>query len=287
MTINDIPVRVVGPGSQASSSEESLAYIDMPSDMRKYVAPVMPDPDTVSELDGARETVRWLRNALADYEVGKRPLLADLAALDDASRELLNQVLGEGEVSITYAGDVQAKTQEAVLAGVWRTFYLDDEGRVLYDLLEVADVPHLVRPPDAASAPVAIDADSAPPDVPNALPLLVEIDSHSEDYARTGTPHSINLSLLPLSEPELEYLDARLGRGPVDVLSRAYGKCQVISTRAPNVWWVRYYNSMGTPILNSIEITDVPQVVHAAAEDLRDSAARLEQIVAPYWSEVA
>jgi len=101
-----------------------------------------------------------------------------------------------------------------------------------------------------------------------------------------GTPHSINLSLLPLSQTEQEFIDHRLGRGAVDILSRGYGKCQVISTLAPNVWWVRYFNSMGTPILNSLEVVDVPLVVKAAPEDLRDSATRLDDILEPYWSEI-
>ena len=93
--------------------------------------------------------------------------------------------------------------------------------------------------------------------------------------------------MLPLSDEELEFLDTRLGRGPVDILSRAYGKCQVISTETANVWWVRYYNSMGTPILTTIEVVDIPNVVAAAPEDLRDSEARLREILEPYWSEVA
>ena len=78
-----------------------------------------------------------------------------------------------------------------------------------------------------------------------------------------------------------------MGRGPVDLLSRSYGKCQVISTRVPSVWWVRYYNAMSTPIVNSIEIVDIPEVVKAAADDLSDSAEKLDEIVEPYWSDVA
>jgi hydrogenase-1 operon protein HyaF len=90
-----------------------------------------------------------------------------------------------------------------------------------------------------------------------------------------------------LSQPELEFIDGRLGRGPVDVLSRAYGKCEVISTKSANVWWVRYFNSMGTLILNTLEVTDVPQVVVAASEDIRDSSSRLNEILLPYWPDSA
>jgi hypothetical protein len=44
---------------------------------------------------------------------------------------------------------------------------------------------------------------------------------------------------------------------------------------------------MGILILNLLEVVDVPEVVGAAAEDLVDSANRLNDILAPYWSEVA
>ena len=285
MSINDIPVNVVGPGSQPQK-EQQLRYIDMPAEMQRYHAPQISEPETVAHLAAAREAMAWLRQALAEYRCGNEPLLADLGALDPDSRELVNQILGEGEVSVTYTGSVRARTQEAVLAGVWRTLYFDEDERVVCDLLEVADAPHVVRAAEHERRPIDISEPGEKRDVLNALPILVELESHSAAFERDGTPHSINLSLLPLSEAEQEFIDHRLGRGTVDILSRAYGKCQVISTQAPNVWWVRYYNSMGTPILNSLEVIDVPVVVKAAAEDLQDSAVRLEEILEPYWADV-
>lgn len=282
--IKDIPVSVVGAGSQPLE-EQQLRYIDMPGSMDRYFAPRIPDLAEVLRLDGARAAMTWLRQALDKSGSEAEPAIANLSTLDDESRELVNQILGEGEVSVTYADS--ARTQESVLAGVWRTLYFDDDGNVCCDLLEVADAPHTVR----AAGDVSGQVDTSEPDdsleVPNALPILVELDSHLSAYAEGGPPHSINLSLLPLSEAEQEFLDERLGRGSVDILSRAYGKCQVISTLVPNVWWVRYYNSMGVLILNSIEVVEIPQVVCAAPEDLRDSARRLEDILAPYWPDGA
>jgi hydrogenase-1 operon protein HyaF len=288
MDINDIPIHVVGPGSQPEEQDgRTLEYIDMPSDMAKYMPPQIPEPETVQHLEGAREAMAWLRQALKEYRVGDESLLANLSFLDDDSRELVNQILGEGEVSISYDGAVNAKTQEAVLAGVWRTLYLDDDGNISCDLLEVAELPHVVRLPDARERAIDASGDKAPEGVPNALPILVELASHCEERTHEADTHSINLSLLPLSEAELGFLDDRLGRGPVQVLSRAYGRCEVISTLTPKVWWVRYYNSMGTLILNSLEVAEVPTVVNAAPEDLRDSAVRLEEILVPYWSDGA
>lgn len=286
MSINDIPVTILGPGSQPED-EQQLSYIDMPGDMDTYHAPQIAELDAVLHLSGARETMEWLRRALADYRCGAESQLANLSALDEASRELVNQILGEGEVSVTYSGGTSARTQESVLAGVWRTIYVDAADCVICDLLEVADVPHVVRIADEQCRPIDVGEPNEVADVRNALPILTELKYQSEKYRQDGVPHSINLSLLPLSETELEFLDQRLGRGAVDILSRSYGKCQIISTRSPDIWWVRYYNAMGILILNSLEVADVPVVVNAAAEDLRDSAQRLDEILAPYWSDVA
>ena len=288
MNIRDIPVRVIGPGSQPGGSDgDAVTYMDMPGDMSRFVAPVMPEPEDVLLMDGAREAMAWLGAALDAYEPGGEPVLADLSALDEDSRDVVNQILGEGEVSIVCDGQVRARTQESVLAGVWRTLFFDSDDQVVCDLLEVAEVPKAMGFAAESGGIVDTGADGVAAELMNALPILVELRSRHEKYLRGGAPHSINLTLLPLSEPELEFIDQRLGRGPVDVLSRAYGKCEVISTDTAGIWWVRYYNSMGVLILNTLEVVDVPSVTKAAPEDLSDSAERLKEILEPYWSDVA
>jgi hydrogenase-1 operon protein HyaF len=284
MSINEIPVRFVGPGSHPDAGRD-LRYIDMPNDMATFSSPTIPDPEDVSHLVGARETMRWLGEALANYESAGESLLANLTGLSPEDRELVNQILGEGEVSIVRSGDTQARCQESVLAGVWRTLYFDDDGRVICDLLEVAATPQLLTTPSEGG----VGIDSSPPEnaeeVLNALPILVELQAHAASVNGNGRQHAINLSLLPLSDVDIEFLDERLGRGPVEILSRGYGDCQVMSTDTLGVWWVRYYNSMGTLILNSLEVTAVPEVVTAADEDLRDSGDRLGRILASYWQD--
>ena len=288
MRIEDIPVVGIGPGSQPAEADgHRLEYIDLPRGISTYEPPVLPEPGDVAGLDGARDTMRWLRGALDQAAHGAGPLLADLSALDDHNRDLVNQILGEGEVSVVLSGKLRARTQESILPGVWRTLYLDETDAVRCDLLEVGPITHLAGLGGDSRTPLDAGIDESLGEFPNALPILTELESHRAGYATGDDAHVINLTLLPLTDEEVTFLDERLGRGPVDILSRAYGKCQIISTAAANVWWVRYYNSMGTLILNTIEVVDIPQVACAAPEDLSDSGRRLDEILVHYWRDDA
>ena len=273
--------------SSVKAWENGPSYIDMPKRMDTYSAPALPDPDKLRRLEGARETMRWLQTALAEQPNAAQPVLADLSGLDADSREVVDQGLGEDEVSISVAGGGSVRVQESVLAGVWRILHLDDRGGVVADLLEVGQHPYVLSVAFENGRPLDTSANGQAADMANALPILVELAEAVQQYETDGSEYSINFSLLPTSAEELEFIEARLGRGPVNILSRAYGMCQVISTLTPNTWWVRYYNGMDKLILNSIEVVAVPGVVKAANEDLRDSASRLQEILAPYWQDGA
>jgi hydrogenase-1 operon protein HyaF len=288
MDIDSIPLTVTGPGSQPlEESDARLEFISLPKEMNSYQAPDIPEPEKVQHLEGAKAATDWIQQALERYRVGGEAQVADISGLDAESRELVNQILGEGEVSLRFSGPVHVNMQESVLAGIWRTFYLDANGAITRDLIEVCDVPVLARrSPD--TDPVADLAAVTPAeDVMNAMPILSEIQDDVRCWRAGSLAHAINLTLLPLSEGDVRFLGETLGSGPVETLSRGYGDCQITSTAYPGVWWVRYTNSMGTLILNTLEITDIPAVACAAQEDLDDSRQRFRELLEPYWKELA
>lgn len=288
--LHDIPIVTVGPGSQPTEDDGAeLEYIDLPHEITTFQRPHIPEPEEVEDLQGAREAMTWLKQALASYQPGAEPLIANLAALDEANLELVNQIMGDGEVSVSYAGVVRARMQESVLAGVWRTFYLDADDKLLHDLIEVADVPYLVRLPAHQTPPRSrpLTEVDLPPEVMNAMAILAELEEQRHRVGPGDDAHVINLTLLPLSPADVAFLEQTLGRGPVDLLSRGYGSCRVSSTTIPNIWWVRFFNSMNKVILDTIEVVDVPQVARAASEDIADSQQRLHDILEPYWKQMA
>nr|MDJ0833525.1 hydrogenase expression/formation protein [Gammaproteobacteria bacterium] len=149
---------------------------------------------------------------------------------------------------------------------------------------EVADVPGLVSEMTFADAVDNIDISQLdiPQDVYNAAPLLTEIHDRLAQRPTGSEPHIINLSLLPHTEQDLAYLSDQLGIGPIIILSRGYGNCRISSTLTRNVWWVQYFNSQETLILNTLEISPVPEVACASQEDIQDSAQRLQEILSIY-----
>ena len=273
---------LTGPGSQPVDDDGAvLSYMEMPSGMATFAIPVLPELDEVAGLDEGKATLQKVQSLLARFTSDGIENVIDLTGLDAANLRFVDQMLGEGEVSVVAGEHVQA--QELVLAGVWRIRTVNGSGRLVRDIIEVASFPTvLLGDAFAGSADqIAIPA-SFGEGVFNAPSLLPEINEHITAANASGFAHVINLSLLPHTELDLELLDRLLGRGPLIVLSRGYGNCRVTNTGTRNVWWARFYNSQDALILNTIEITAVPEVIRAAAEDIADSATRLREMLEVY-----
>jgi hydrogenase-1 operon protein HyaF len=282
--IDDIPVVVVGPGSQPIEEDTVLETPKSPGEMNVYSMPDLSVIEGLDERENGMQLLYETEKILNTYKVGSKPDAQSLEDMSEIDLELINQVLGNGEVSIVYNGDVHMQIQESVLAGLWRIQHIAQDGQVIKDLIEVADVPSVIR--EAAfintTMPVAADRSELPEGVQNAPPLIVEICEKVDEFKPGAEPHIINLSLLPQTEEDLVYINEQLGVGPVTILSRGYGNCRITSTNTANVWWVQYFNSDDTNILNTIEISDVPAVACAAQEDIEDSAERLHDILEVY-----
>ena len=274
---------VVGAGSQPEDPNEArFDFLEMPEGMTTYAMPQVPEPDDVSGIHAAQALLDRVKECLDSYRVGDPAKVFDLADLDDVNRAFVDQALGNGEVS-AIGGD-RLQVQESVLTGVWRVFFTDENGRLERDFIEVADFPRalLDMARDAAEDAPPRNLEQLPDGVYNAPPLLTEVEDALARFTPDAGAHSINLSLLPLTDEDAVYLDNCLGKGPVTVLSRGYGNCRITSTGTRDVWWVRYFNSRDVLILNSIEIVTVPDVACAAQEDIDDSAERLGEILEIY-----
>ncbi|MGB0126432.1 MAG: hydrogenase expression/formation C-terminal domain-containing protein [Rhodocyclaceae bacterium] len=275
------PIIAVGPGSQPAEGEE-LACTSMPH-LEPVAAPVPPEPSTPEEGAAAADLVHTVLERMRNYPAERNPPALDLSSVAPRLLELLNQSLGEGEVSIVVPALSQTEAalqiQETAFTGLWRVRRFDAVAELMQDTLEVADIPADVRQRAALGTSMDTAIGELPAGLMNAPALLGEIAHQVANFDPDAPPHVINLTLLPMQPQDLEAIDVFLGQGPVLMLSRGFGNCRIASSRLRHVWRIQYFNSMETRILDTIEITAMPAVALAADEDIAESAQRLQELV--------
>lgn len=281
--MTSISLPIFGQGSQPAEEDGvELDYLPMPEEMTTYRMPTISVDLNAADLAQAKTVLQQLEQNLAKYPATSQTI--DLISLDQTNRQFVDELLGEGEVSMLCGGTQTLRIQESVLAGVWRSQRLDGQKQIATDTLEVGIIPQAILQTAFADAAKHIDTDMSalPEGVMNAPPLLAELNAKIAEYQPGTEAHIINLSLLPQTEQDLAFLEQRLGKGAVTILSRGYGNCRIDATATRNVWWVRYFNSQDTLILNTLEVSDVPNVARASAEDIADSHQRLQEILQVY-----
>ncbi len=269
--MRDFPIPVVGVGSQIEA--EVVDYLPLPNEMTTFAMPVVnleAEPEILGAVCAVLENLRCAMLAQGEARI-------ELTGLKPAVVELINQSLGQGEVSVIVREPGNLHIQETVFAGVWRVQEIS--GQSVRDVLHACAIPPEVQQ-SAMSGTVTVSAPPMRQGMMNAPAVLNELLERSKNHQKGAVAHIINLSLLPMSPEDLAYLYDAFGTGTVSILSRGYGNCRITSTRLANVWWVQYFNSMDQIILNTLEVADVPEVALAASDDFQDSIERLAEWLA-------
>lgn len=296
------PIPVVATQVGAGSHEDDgLAYMSMPSNMTVFHAPLLPEPEDMTHHPDALHTLHALVDMVAQTISGQSVAPMSLLHLSPEDLKLVNQVLGEGEVSATVQesspsdrpyhpqtvntdsiAPTRIDIQETAFVGVWRVLAFTDSVKT-HDAIEVSAIPIVLRQTAQLDAQLPFSPAPLPPELLNVPSILEEIRAHSAEWTAGQEVHVINLTLLPLSEIDIAYIDDQIGTGRVVILSRGYGNCRIINTRTANVWRLVYYNSQDNVILNCIEITAVPEAACAAPADFDDTHERLIEVLT--WLE--
>lgn len=130
----------------------------------------------------------------------------------------------------------------------------------------------------------------------NAPPLLRELLTGVRRLLSDAEPSSIDLTALPLTPADLDWLRDTLGQGEVRVTLDANGESSLDETACPGVWWVTHRNEQGAVVAQFLEVAFVPELVRAQVEDIRIGSAYLESLMsenpsarstAPYDEEAA
>ena len=126
-----------------------------------------------------------------------------------------------------------------------------------------------------------IDASPGEPGLTgNAPPLLRELLEQVRRLLDTGTPSAIDLSALPLTPADLDWLRDKLGTGEISVTLQANGESTLNETGCPGIWWVTHRNEQGAVTSQFVEVTFVPELVKAHQQDVAIGQEILELMIA-------
>lgn len=126
-------------------------------------------------------------------------------------------------------------------------------------------IPIHVLPPAGASAGLT----------GNAPPLLNELVDALRRLLVTGETTAIDLTALPLTPADLDWLRVRLGAGEVTVRLDANGESTLAETGCSGVWWVTHRNPQGGVVAQLLEVAFVPELVAAQRDDVELGLERL------------
>jgi len=297
----NIPIRSLMP-----QPDDAVEYMPMPREMTTFEMPRLPEPGPGNDVAGAHDVLDSFVSYFDAWLAGGDLPALELLGLQPATLRVLNETLGEGEVSaIVGAGNVrppaaamrqpppeggeetrdgpafpcEVHVQETVFSGVWREQHFHPTGALLHDYLLAAPIPPIVGALARERGAARLRALDLPAGAMNVPARVTELQNAIDRSGPSTPAHVINLTLLPLSPEDTAHLDAVLDGGSVVVLSRGFGNCRISSTAARNVWRVQYFNNMQTLILNTIEVVEMPEVALAAREDLAETRNRLADLV--------
>ncbi len=274
MLDNHTPIAVETAESVSPFDDPECRYVAMPEAMRTFAPPLVQDWRQNPE---GRTVLSQLAAGVGDSLNGLGSTVIDLSPYGLDTRNFIEQILGEGEISILADRPGQRLTiSESVFTGVWRIKQYQN-GVLAQNYLETGAFPNILEEWSVTQNSHASLPPVFPDNLMNAPALLYEIFAKSKDFV-PGSEEAINLTLLPLTPEDIAFLVECLGLAGISILSRGYGDCRIRRTSLSYVWWVQYFNSSGQLILNTLEITALPSVVMAAPEDLEDSANRLGDI---------
>ena len=109
----------------------------------------------------------------------------------------------------------------------------------------------------------------------NVQPLLHEIRHALARWLDTGEATIIDLRSLPMAPGEEDELVETLGSGEIRARLTALGKSDIIETRFPGLWLVTHYNNNDEVIGKFLEVCDMPPILKAQEEDIRDGLEQL------------
>jgi len=116
------------------------------------------------------------------------------------------------------------------------------------------------------------------------MAILAQIAQMLETLVASDESDMIDLQDAQLAPQEYEMLREALAEGEVHAVIDTVEPAEVRETIYPGVWWFTQYNVEGDIVADIIEVTALPEVLKAHADDVADGLARLKEFLGPATS---
>lgn len=281
----EAPEGVLAPFEGSDAESSALKILGLPETKSMLSARDVRADENAGPI--VHETLGRIEAALREAASSGRAWRLRVDGLGASDQAMLFDALGAGEVSVIISGgdgEGEAEIMETVLPGVWIGRARDTAGAVVSAWVEVGDAPRALREVAAMRprADMALDALTAPRGTMNVMAVLAEVRERATKWVPGIPNHVMNFTLFPMTPGDSAFLAKVLGESGVRIASGGYGAARVVMTGFAHVWAVQYLNGMGTVILDTLEIGDIPDAVLASREDFEDSAARLAEMAEAY-----
>lgn len=108
---------------------------------------------------------------------------------------------------------------------------------------------------------------------PQVRALLQELLDLLQDLIHEGKSASVDIRSLPISASDYDYLKLFLGEGEVVATINALGPTKIRETEIPGIWWVTHSNADEMILAESIEVTELPEMLKTQQQDLQHALA--------------
>ncbi|MEZ5535373.1 MAG: hydrogenase expression/formation C-terminal domain-containing protein [Thiolinea sp.] len=109
----------------------------------------------------------------------------------------------------------------------------------------------------------------------NDILILHEIRHALQRLLETGEETTIDLRALPMAPGEEAMIESALGVGELSIRLDALGPSTITETQFSGVWLVTHFNTEEEILGKFIEITRVPKLIIAQAEDMEHGLEQL------------
>ncbi len=117
----------------------------------------------------------------------------------------------------------------------------------------------------------------------NAVPILYEIYENLKEFLKTGKRYTIYTNKIPLTEEDRQFLNKVLGEGDVKIkIDSKLQPAEWRETGISGVWIGIIYDKNKNPVLETIEITDFPELAKAQREDIEISMEKLKKVLSEH-----